>query len=168
MQSEAIEQFHFVSPMMAADASPNQGKVAGAALAATTGNVIVDLTTLPAVPADWPASSKNIAPNVLGHFLDMTAEGGDVYFIFGPTLASVSGGNAPAPATVNTVTSNAITSSVGVCMYLPAGQTRSFKLWAGAQTDGTTPGTKSPCRFLAFLTKAGTATLRINMSSTLR
>ncbi|HMF11747.1 MAG TPA: hypothetical protein VKE94_05555, partial [Gemmataceae bacterium] len=121
MQSEAIEQFHFPSPMMAANASPNQGKVAGAALAVTTVAATVDLMSLPALPADWPSTSANIAPNVLGHFIDLICEGGDIYVVFGPTLASVSGANAPAPATTNTVSSNLITSSVGICMYLPAG-----------------------------------------------
>lgn len=174
MQSEAIEQFHFVSPMMAQGATSVQiggavGLVAGAALAAGVAAVTVDLMSLPAVPADWPASSKNIAPNVLGRFMDLTAEGGDVYIIFGGTLASVSGANVPNPATVNAVAANLITASVGICLYLPATQTKSYKLWLGKPTtDGSLLGGASPCRFMSFVTKAGTAILRVHMSSELR
>lgn len=169
MQSEAIEQFHFPTPMMAAGSGASAGKVAGAALAVTNVSADVDLTTLPALPADWPVSSSNVAPNVLGHFIDLTAEGGDVYVVFGGTHASVSGGNVPAPATTNTVTSQAIASTAGVCMYIPAGTTRSFKLWLGKPTtDGTAYGGASPCRFMAYITKTGTATLRVHMSSTVR
>lgn len=159
--SEAQREYFFVSPIMA----DSTGKVAGAALAASTTAAAVDLASMQGLPATWPTTSANANPNPLGHFLDVTAQAGDVYVVFGPTLASVTGANAPVPATVNTLTSNVPNYIAGICDYVPSGSTKRFKLWQGGGAVSGAIGANSPCRFMAYVTASGTATLRIHQSS---
>lgn len=162
-QSEATRQSDFITPACAraSDSKSNQY-----ALAATVTAVTIDMASLLGLPVDWGNTQAADNPNPLGHYVDLTAEGGDVYVIFGPTQASVEGANVPNPATVNTVTTRVPAAAVGVPQYIPSGQTAPVKLPLGASgTSNGTKGQQSPCRYMAFVTKTGTATLRVRQSS---
>lgn len=161
-QFEATRQSDYIAPVCARGID---GKSSGCAFAASTTAVTVDMTTVPGLPLEWGNTQAADNPNPLGHYVDLTAEGGDIYVIFGPTFGSVEGGNVPNPATVNTVSSRGVTQAVGVAMYIPSGATRAVKLPVGGQGPQTGPkGSNSPCRYLAFVTKTGTATLRVAQS----
>lgn len=181
-QTEATRQSDWISPPMVG----TDGKFAGAALAVTSTASYVDLTTVPAVPAQWGGVASGTTgwlppgttyqPNALGGYIDLYADGGDVYILTGPSAASVSAANVPNPATTNTVTTGTLTTAVGACICIPAGTRLTFKpFWgpfmapgAGGNSApaGGSQGQNSPNRFLAFVTKAGvTATLRIYASS---
>lgn len=165
MNNDAARQADWVMPMHV-DAS---GNPAGIAVAVTTSVVAVDLTTMPGLPGTWPTNVTTANPNPLGHILDIEAEGGDVYAVCGPTFASVTGANAPVPGTTNTVNggTGAVTLAKGICMHIPAGTTRPFRLPEGNIGSGGGPfGSGSPCRFVALITKSGTATARLWQSST--
>lgn len=177
-QTEATRQGDWITPPMVG----SDGKAIAAAIAVTSTASYIDLTTLPAVPASWGGVAAGTAgwlppgtayqPNALGGYLDLYADGGDIYIITGPTAASVTASNVPAPATTNTVTTGVLTTAVGVCICIPAGTRLQMKpFWgpymapgAGGNSApaGGTQAANSPNRFLAYVTKSGvSATLRI-------
>jgi hypothetical protein len=161
-QTEATRQADWILPIMA----DTTGNVAGAALTASTSAVIIDLSTMiAATQAYLSGSSHAMNPDPLGKYLNLQAQGNDVFCVFGPTLASVSGANAPNPATVNTVTAHAVNNIPGICMWIPQNATAAIKTPVGS--PDTTSHLNSPCRFLAFVTSTGSATLRIWASSPL-
>lgn len=167
--TEQTQQSDFIQPMMANKSAT--GTVAGWALATSTTAVVVDLTTLPGLPDTFTSEQRAYDPNPLGHFVTLQAEGVDAYVIFGTDAASVSSGNAPVATTTNTVTANVPALAAGVCMYIPAGQERAFKLGnlATSRNTNTTTGegygSASPMRFMAVVTKSGTGVLRAWQSS---
>ncbi|MBV9311546.1 MAG: hypothetical protein JOZ73_11975 [Solirubrobacterales bacterium] len=138
------------------------GKARMVALAVTTTAGVIDLAAnMPISPATDP---RETAP--FGHYISLVAEGGDVYVLFGPTNASVTGANVPNPAT----TGSAQAGTVGLCQYIPAGRELPIHLPRGPGREGPLSnapalGGASPMRFLAYVTKSGTATLRIHQSS---
>ena len=178
--AEQTRQSDWVLPMMAAGSTVNGatiGMPAGAVLAATTVVAAIDLTTLPGLPVDWPANDGGTSLPPLGHYLSLEAEGGDVYVLFGPTYASVTGANAPNAATNSAVSgAGALTQTKGMCVHVPQNGEKAYKLplgpqyaaggpKAGAGNASTIPGANSPARFLAYVTKTGTANLRVWQSS---
>lgn len=172
-QEEATRQSDWILPPTVFGGAP--GLAVGisntAAIATSTTVAVLDLTTLPGFPSPPAAqgASKQATenPNAIGHYVDLTAETADAYFFCGPTLASVSGANAPVAATTSTINgSGVLTPAVGIPAYLPAGQTKPFKIPVGLiGTAGGPFGTNSPCRFLAVVTKTGTGVLRVTQSS---
>lgn len=172
---EAEQQFNWIMPMMVDPKAAVANAGIGAALAAGTAALACDLCSVPGLPSAFAnqPDPKGFGANPLGHFVHLQAQGGDCYVIFGPTFASVTGANAPAPAAVNTVngSTGVVTQIVGLCIYLPAGSTLSFKLPrgpGGIQVNGAlvpVQGGNSPCRFMGYATAASTATLRVWQSS---
>lgn len=139
------------------------------ALAATTTAVIVDLTTMwgTAAKAGLTPGNEDYNPNPIGHYLNVQADGGDIYIAFGADVASLAGISATA---VSTVAANAITAVAGGTLKIPNGSTLPVKIPIGAppaaaQYDNADVGKYSPARFLGFLTAAGTGTLRMWQSS---
>jgi hypothetical protein len=172
-QEEATRQSDWILPPTVAGGAP--GLAAGvsnvAAIATSTTVAVLDLTTLPGFPPPPAATGQSKQatenPNAIGHYIDLTAETADAYFIFGPTLASVTGANAPVAATTSTVNgSGVLTPAVAIAGYLPAGQRLPVKIPVGVIGNGSGPlGQGSPCRFLGVVTKSGTGVLRVHQSS---
>lgn len=158
---EAREFFDILPPIAGASGTAP----AAICLAAGTGQVTVDLTSLPGSQLNAALAPGNDAynPNPLGHFLFLQADGADIYVAFGPTLASLTGGNALAPATPSTVANNVVTPVAGGCILLKNGiQPARFRLPANTNTrDNADVGASSPARFLGFLTSTGSGTLRL-------
>jgi hypothetical protein len=90
-------------------------------------------------PAELPK------PGFVGHFCTFFADGADVGVVFGPTLASVNGGNAPNLATQGNA------GTAGACFRIPSGQALRFAVLGDH-------------RFLGFV-GSGNGTLRIAISS---
>lgn len=141
-------------------------------LAASTGQVTVDLTTMwgTAAKSGLTAGNEDFDPDPIGHYLSLQADGADIYVAFGPDVGSLTGGNALSATAVCTVTNNAIVKVVGGTLKITNGFTAQFKLPIGApptagQYDNADVGKYSPARFLGFLTAAGTGTLRMWQSS---
>ena len=157
-QCESTRQSDCILPMMV-DASGNPN---GISVACSTSVVGVDLTTVPGFPGTYDAAHTVADNNPIGHYVDIEADGGDVYVLFGPSLASVTGANAPAPAFTNTIASGVVTMAKGACVHVPSGTTKSFKLPRGAVGGPNAPqGQGSPCRFVGLITASGTAKARI-------
>jgi hypothetical protein len=151
-------------PMAEGTAGGTQGNVAGVALAVSVTAATIDLSTMIGQPVSaLSGAAAQSDPSPIGAYLSMQAQAGDVYFIFGSNLASVTGSNAPNPATNNTLTANKPNSIPAICFMLPSGTRLDFKLPLGS--GGPFAGTSSPCRFLSYVTLAGTATLRMWQSS---
>lgn len=135
------------------------------ALSASGTQVTIDLTTIPGsyVYNALDVSNDAYNPNPLGRYLFMQADGGDIYFAFGPTVASLTGGNALSTSAVSTVASNAVTLVAGGCALLKNGLPPiRFRLPGDFGTrDNADKGKNSLARYLGFLTATGTSTLRI-------
>jgi hypothetical protein len=164
MQTEAAREFYFYLPMMA----DVNGKVAGFAIGTSTSAVTLDLQSMNGQPQGYltyGAAAANLNP--IGPYISIQAEGVDCYLLFGPSYSSVTGANAPAQATVNTITGNGITNYiVGLCLYLPVTQTLRIKLPQGSPKEFNAQG-GSPARFLSVVTKSGTGVMRLWQSSPL-
>lgn len=141
-------------------------------LAASSTEVDVDLQSLAGTPAKaaLTVGNEDYNPNPIGHYLNLQADGGDVYVCFADSLAHL--GSLSTTAT-STVTSNkaTTTSTAGGTVKIPNGTTLQVKLPIGApstpaKADQTDVGIFSPARFLGFLCATNvTATLRIWQSS---
>lgn len=158
---EAREFFDILPPIAgAAGTAP-----AATCLAAGTVQVTVDLTTIPGSPVNAALAAGNDAynPNPLGHFLFLQADGADIYVAFGPSVASLTGGNALSASAVSTVANNVVTPVAGGCVLVKNGiQPIRFRLPANQNTrDNADVGVYSLARYLAFLTATGSGTLRI-------
>lgn len=162
-QSEATRLSDWIIPAVV-DSSGNPNC---AALAASTTAHAADLTTLPVPPGFYDTGIASVRTNPLGHYINFQAQGTDVFVIFGPSFASVTGSNAPLDTTTNTVSGStgAITMAKKVCLIIPQNQTLPVLLPAGA-TAGVAWGTSSPWRFVGYVTANGTSgTLRVWQSS---
>lgn len=84
-QTEATRQFYWTLPPLT-DAT---GTSNVAVLPVTFAPSIVDLTTVPGVPTTVDRSIQALEPNPEGHFITMIAQGGDIYYTFGSTYASL-------------------------------------------------------------------------------
>jgi len=163
-QSEATRQSDWLLPAVV-DGTGNPNCIA---VAVSTGAAALDLTSLPVPAGVYDSHVAAATPNPIGRYVNFQAQGGDVFLIFGPTFASVTGGsNAPAAGTVNTVngTTGVVTMAKKVCIWVPQGQTLGCKLPVGNESTPNQYGTASPCRFVAYVTSTGSATLRIWQSS---
>lgn len=140
------------------------------ALAATSTEVDVDLTTMPGSPMNTNINqgADGFNPNCIGHYLTLQADGGDIYVALGPSLGGSTGLGHLTTTQNATVGSNKITVSNNDTIKIPNGTTLQVKLpgdWA-ARSDGPSTGVSSPCRYLGFLCATGvSATLRMWQSS---
>jgi hypothetical protein len=137
-ESRATVQYHFQTP-------PRAGQCAN--LSVTNAAANTDLRTLGVQTPD--ISQSNVGPIVgaPGHFATFEADGSDIYVIFGPTAASVSGGNAPVIATTGV-------NVAGVCFKVTVGNPLRVKLEAGVDN------------FVGYIASAaGPFNLRVYISS---
>lgn len=106
--------------------------------AISTTPVVVDLRSLnfgvfydptaadTAVGAGAPVKA---AAGAVGSFLSLYADGADIGYISGPTLASVTNANVPVLSTTGTLTSSGLyQAAAAVCYRLSSGQERRFRL----------------------------------------
>jgi hypothetical protein len=138
-QTEATRQSDFITP-------PRAGQIAAIAVTSTAGSQDLRLCGQQTVSmANANQQAAQATPGLPGHYATFEADGGDIYVLFGPTLASVTGGNVPVIATTGV-------NAAGACFKIPSGQNIQCKL--EVTTD----------LFIGFITSA-TATLRIAQSS---
>lgn len=140
------------------------------AIAATSSAGALDLTQVPGSKLNAAKQLGNDAynPNPTGHFLFMEADGTDIYVVFGPSLASISAGNAPLSTAVSTVDgSGNLTLVAQGALKLVNGTFYRFLLPPNIGTrDNADVGAFSPARFLGFVTASGTSgTLRVYQGS---
>lgn len=158
--------FYSIQPPMAGATGTAPGVVV---LASGTGAVLVDLTTVPGCRLNAALTPGNDAynPNATGHFLFVQATGADVYFVFGPSIASVSAGNAPSSSAVSTVdASGNVTLVAGGTLCAKDGTLYRYRIPKSVGTrDDADVGASSPARYLAFLTATGSGTFRIYQGS---
>jgi hypothetical protein len=102
-----------------------------------------------------PAITNNERHGVTDNCITVLGDGSDLYFITGPTLASVSGGNAPSIAAVGTLNSGTgvYTPAAGVCYHMTSGIKERFQL--EFPTDS----------WMGFISVASTGTVQISQSS---
>jgi hypothetical protein len=105
--------------VVTANAGP--GLVAAFANTGTAG--YLNLGLLFAVPPNqsnaWAQQGADQGPGVVGSYITILADTVDAGVIFGPTAASVSGANAPALASVGTVSAGVYTISGTECWRIP-------------------------------------------------
>jgi hypothetical protein len=107
-----------------------QGQVAVLAVSATP--IAIDLTRgfNPVYPPTTGLGSvaQGAKPLITTrNYLTISADtGADVGVIFGPSVAAVSGGNAPVLATTGSLVSNVYTGVAGTCWRIPAGTSQRF------------------------------------------
>jgi hypothetical protein len=117
----------FQSAPRAYQASGPEGQVAVLAVSAVA--IAVDLTKgFSQLAYNQVKGADPTSP--IRNCLTITADE-DVGVIFGPTLASVTGGNVPVIATSGTLTGNTYTGAAGTCFVIPANQGMRFLLQAG-------------------------------------
>lgn len=93
-----------------------------------------------------PAAGTFESPKgFIGQWVDIFADGSDVGYVFGPTNASVSGGNAPVLATTGNP------GTAGACMRITSGTAKTYYI-------------KPDDAFMGYV-GAGTGNLRIAISS---
>ncbi len=117
----------FQSPPRAFQANGPEGQAA--VLAVSTSAIAVDLTqgfSQAAYDKTKNANPASLVSNYLAIIADV-----DVGVIFGPTLASISSGNAPVIATTGTLTGNTYTGAAGTCFVIPANSGIKFLLQSG-------------------------------------
>lgn len=123
---------------------------------------VVDLTSLPGNPFKTgdPASQ-----NPVGHYVKITAQGGDIYYVTGNNFAQLNAiPNTVLFTTVNTTTGK-VTIQGNEVDYIAAGTYEHFVVpLAGQATTQSPPGSGSPARYVALLTASGNATARIRQS----
>lgn len=141
------------------------------AIACTTAVTRIDLTTVPATTALAPITNTGPAggsvpdpgqQNPIGKYIRISAQGGDVYFAFGSTYASLSALSATATTTVGAA--GALTVAQTETDYIPAGGFKDIFVSEGTLLKPP-PGGDSQTRFLGLLTASGTATARIYQAS---
>lgn len=153
-QTEATRQSDYITPPMVG----TDGKLAGAVFATSTTVATLDLSTVPVHPTGFPVSEHQTLQNIAaGLYIQVTAESADLYVLFGPTVGSVSGANAPVATTNGT-------NVVGLGYYIPAGTKEHFKLPAGPSSPGAA-GQNSPARFIGVVTRSGAGQCRITPTS---
>jgi len=122
----ASRKADFQSPPRAYHANGPEGQVAALAVSATA--IAVDLTQgFSQGPYDGTKGGYRGPETPTQNYLAIISDV-DVGVIFGPTLASISGGNAPAIATTGSLSSNAYVGAAGTCFVIPAGTLMKFLL----------------------------------------
>ena len=128
--------------------APMQGSTA--AVLINTTPTIIDMTTFPPNPAGDPA-----VKNPIGHYVRITAEVADTYFVTGTNATTLANVNAVSYSTVN-ATTYALTLSNNEVDYVVQG---SYKDIIITQEGASTP------KYLALVTLSGNAVARIHQSS---
>lgn len=162
--SNQQRKYFWFAPMV----NDTGGNSTAAAIATSTTVAPLDLFSLPLLPAAASQDQKSLRQNVLGCFVTLQAEGADAYVIFGPTLASVTGSNAPLATQVSTISgAGVVTLGKQLALYIPAGQERRYILREGSNqaAQGQMQGSQSLERFLGVVTKSATGILRVWGSS---
>lgn len=144
----------------------------------STAATVVDLTSIPATPCGPGYTLANAiaqnsvavaAPdqqNPVGHYLRITAQGGDVYFVLGSNFTQLNAiSNVAAYSTINASTGK-VTIAGNETDYVPAGSFKDVLIVpAGTQTTQSPPGSASPCRYVALIASAGNPIARLYQSS---
>jgi hypothetical protein len=143
-ETEATRQYHFETP-------PRAGFLAS--LAVTNAAASQDLRLIGNQTGNMAQTNQALPTGLPGHRVELFADGGDVYVIFGPTAASVSAGNAPVIAT------NGV-NVAGVCMKIPTGTRVKYKLEPSPQGPNAPAIPTTGDNFVGYITTA-TAQLRI-------
>lgn len=157
---EQTRQVDWVLPPVV-DSSGNPNSVA-ISVTGTAG--AADLSSMPYPAGLYDVSTTAQLPNPLGHYVSFAAQTADIFVMFGPTFASVTGANKPVAATTNTVSGSTgvVTMAKGVCWLIPSGTTLRVKLPLGSPANPW--GAASPWRFVGYVT-ASAAILRVSQSS---
>lgn len=141
---------------------PRAGEIV--ALAVTNSAAAVDLQSCgdqsPAVDAQ--------AVGIVDSYVVVQNDGTvNVYYAFGPTFASVTGGNAPNPSAATTVngSTGAVTPVAGTCLFIPPGGSLTVRPTRGSTNTPGGTASKYGTRFFAYVTASGTATVRIGKVS---
>lgn len=162
--SRQQDKYFWFEPLRAG----SDGNCQAAVISTSTTVAPLDLTSLPLMSSQDEQNQKSQRPNVLGTFVTLQAEGQDAYVLFGPTLASVTGSNAPLATQASTINaSGVLTVGKQLALYIPAGQERRYMLREGPNqaASGQALGSQSSVRFLGVVTKASTGLLRVFGSS---
>lgn len=162
--SNQQRKYFWFAPMV----NDSGGNSTAAAIATSTTVAVLDLFSLPLLPAAASQDQKSLRQNVLGCFITLQAETVDAYVVFGPTAASVSGANAPVATTTSIISAaGVLTLGKGLALYIPATQERRYILREGSNqaAQGQAQGSQSLERFLGVVTKASTGILRVWGSS---
>lgn len=88
---EASRQSDFIIP----GAVGNDGISNVAAVSVSTTATVIDLSTLIAVPLIYGAQVPPQQYNAIGHYVNFQAQGGDMFALFGPSVASLTAGQIP-------------------------------------------------------------------------
>jgi hypothetical protein len=157
-------------------------------LACSTTVVVVDLTTIcgSGAKARVQQGNDDWNPDPICHYLTLEADGDDIYFAFGDSVANVvgisptqvtavqAGTTGPTGQALNPFTSSGGTVGGGTvgCLKIPNNTSKDYKLPlgtppVGTPTDNSAPlGKWSPARYLAFRSNTGaTVFLRMHQSS---
>ncbi len=155
---------HWILPAVASGLTAGNSNAINVACSTTA--VVIDLSTMDGLPEGWPYIDGPNNPSPLGHYFRICADGGDIYALFGPSYASVSG-----ITTVNTTTVTAgtgvVTMAPKIPMKVPDNAWQDFLLPIGPRGGSSSDmsGKQSPCRFLALITTTGSPTARCHQSS---
>lgn len=147
---------------MSAEITP---PIQGAAIAVNCSTTvqIVDLTT---IPSNGLVPNQPDKKNPIGHFVRITAQGGDVHFMFGSNTTTL---NTISPTSFTTVAANGkVTVTNNETSLVPSGSWKDFRVVPGVTPQvqkGGAVGGDSPCRYLALVATAGNPVARIEQSS---
>ena len=129
----------------------------------TTTVQVVDVTSLPGNPVKTGGDPSS--QNPVGHYMRITADGGNVYFVTGANFTLLNSiPNTVSYSTVNTTT-GAVTLTKNEEDMIPAGGWKDFVIMPnGTMQTQTPPGGKSACRYIALQTSTGSAVARMYQS----
>lgn len=120
----ANRKFAFVSPPRAFAALGAPGQAVAFAVSAVA--TYVDLSAGFSQAAKDLQQSGQDPKSPTRNYLTVSADGVDLGVIFGPTAASVTGGNVPVIATVGTLAAGVYTGAAGTCFKIPNGTSVRF------------------------------------------
>ena len=151
---------------------PTVGSVIAVNCAVANTVYVVDLCSVPSSLAADPSPLVNanfaVNPdqkNPVGHQIRITADGGNIDFLFGPNFNSVKNMSLVAFTTINGTT-GAVTVNGNECDMVSSGRFKDLEVPQNgtAQTQNP-PGAKSACRFIAVASTTAGAVARIYQRS---
>lgn len=130
------------------------------AINCTTTVQVIDLCSIPGNPVK--AGGDPDSKNPVGHFIRITADGGNIYYVTGSNFNSLNA----IPNTVSYSTVNATTGAVTLTgneedVIYSGGEKHFIVMANGTPQTQNPPGGKSVCRYLAVQTSTGSAVARI-------
>lgn len=131
MINQSMRQNWSVSPPRAHQSPVVVGESMVLATSTTASALDLGSAPVPSPPTSGGSAQSSQLQGAVGHYITVFADTADVGLIFGPSLASVTAGNAPALASNGSVTSGVYTPGTGTCHRIPAGQERRFQLLMG-------------------------------------